>query len=233
MRLCGSEVHCPEGIPSMAGYIIYSLDGPRFTALVERPTPAQLAILAQGLADEREELGDEFDEGDPVAEWPEDADELVRVVAARLALPDWYGDLSQVGRQLWETAFYVTCMRSEELDIGFRVENDGVYWDVISLIVQRLGDRPEMPGKSAMSRFGTVPFRYHPPVKQQSADWTPMHSMHPPDEVHRMLAELRSSASAVEAAEDQDVREQFTDELLPAVERVATEGRLLFIQVDT
>jgi hypothetical protein len=60
-----------------------------------------------------------------------------------------------------------------------------------------------------------------------------MHSMHPPDEVQRMLAELRSVAPALEAARDADVRQQFTEELLPAVERVATDGRLLFIQVDT
>jgi hypothetical protein len=218
----------------MAGYIIYSLDWPKFTALVERPTPAQLAVLARGLADEREELDGEFDEGDPVADWPEDPKSLARVVAERLALADWYGDLSEVGRRLWETAFYVTCMRSERLDVGFRVDSDGVYWDVINLIVERLGDRPETPGKSAMSRFGTVPFRCPAPPRQRySSGWTPMHSMHPPDEVRRMLAELRSVAPAVEAAKDPDVRQQFTEELRPAVERVAADGRLLFIQVDT
>lgn len=217
----------------MAGYIIYSLDWPKFTTLVERPTTAQLAVLAKGLIDEREELDDEFDEDDPIADWPEDPKSLARVVAERLALADWYSDLSEVGRQLWETAFYVTCMRSKKLDVGFRVDSDGVYWDVINLIVKQLGDRPETPGKSTMSRFGTVPFRYHPPARRRSADWTPMHSMHPPDEVRRMLGELRSVAPAVEAAKDPDVREQFAEELLPAVERVAADGRLLFIQVDT
>jgi hypothetical protein len=217
----------------MAGYIIYSLDWPRFSALVGRPTPAQLAILARGLADQRDEMDGEFEEDDPIADWPEDTKALAPIVAERLARPDWYGDLSPAGRQVWETAFYVTCMREEDLGIGFRVDSDGVYWDVINQIVERLGDRPETPGKSAMSRFGTVPFRYHPPARPRSADWTPMHSMHPPDEVRRMLAELRSVAPAVEAAKDPDVREQFTEELLPAVERVAADGRLLFIQVDT
>jgi len=48
-----------------------------------------------------------------------------------------------------------------------------------------------------------------------------------------MLSELRSVAPAIEGANDPDVREQFSDELLPAIERVAAEGRLLFIQVDT
>jgi len=217
----------------MAGYIIYSLDWDKFRAMVERPTPGQLAILVQGVAEERDALDGEFDEGDPISGWPADAEELGPVVAERLARADWYGDLSEAGRQLWETAFYVTCMRAEDLGIGFRVDSAGVYWDVINLIVERLGDRPETPGKSAMSRFGTVPFRYHPPARRRSSDWTPMHSMHPPDEVRRMLTELRSVAPAVVAVPDEDVREQFNEELLPAVERVAADGRVLFIQVDT
>jgi hypothetical protein len=217
----------------MAGYIIYSLDWDRFRAMVEHPTSAQIAILAQGLDGERENLDGEFDEGDPILYWPTDADALARVVAERLARADWYGDLSEQGRQLWESAFYVACMSEEALGLGFRVDSDGVYWDVINLIVERLGDRPETPGKSAMSRFGTVPFRYHPPARPRSSYWTPMHSMHTPDEVQRMLAELRSVAPAAEAARDEDVRQQFAEELLPAVERVAADRRLLFIQVDT
>lgn len=218
----------------MAGYIIYSLDWPKFRAMIERPTPTQLAILAQGLVEERDNLDGEFDESDPVLGWPTDLESLAPVVAERLVRADWYGDLSEQGRQLWESAFYGTCMHAEDLAIGFRVDSDGVYWDVINLIVQRLGDRPEAPGKSAMSRFGTVPFRCPAPARPRySSYWTPMHSMHPPDEVQRMLAELRSVAPAIEAAEDPDVREQFTEELLPAVERVAADDRLLFIQVDT
>lgn len=52
-------------------------------------------------------------------------------------------------------------------------------------------------------------------------------------EAQRMLSELRSRAPAVEADDDEDVRSQFSDELLPAVERVAADRRLLFVQVDT
>ena len=221
----------------MAGYILYSLDWAKFEALITRPTPAQLSILAKALVDGRDELDGEFEDDDPVLDWPMDAGSLVPVVADRLARDDWYGDLSPAGRQLWETAFYVTCMREDELDVGFRVDSDGVYWDVINLIVDRLGDRPESPGKSAMSRFGTVPFRYRPPAKRPASapwsDWTPMHSMHPPDEVRRMLEESRSVRPAVEAAKNPDVREQFAEELLPALERIAADGRMLFLQVDT
>ena len=216
----------------MAGYIIYSLDWPKFNALVERPSRAQLTILARDLADGREGLDDQFDRGDPVLGWPRAANALTSVVADRLARSDWYSDLSRVGKELWEGTIFAACMNSDDLDVGFRVDSDGIYWDVINLISDRMGERRETPGRSAMSRFGTVPFRYHPPASPRSVDWGPMHSMHPPDEVQRMLEELRSVASAVEASRDASIRQDFA-ELLQAVEPVAADGRLLFIQVDT
>ena len=57
--------------------------------------------------------------------------------------------------------------------------------------------------------------------------------MHPPDEVRRMLTELRAVGPAIEATGDQDAREQYKATLLPAVERVADQERLLYIAVDT
>lgn len=217
----------------MAGYIISSLDWTKFSAMVARPTPAQLSILARDLAEARKELDGQFGEGDPIRSWPKDPKALAPVVAERLARADWYGDLSEAGRQLWETAFDATCTR-KELGFGFRVDSDCVYWDVINLVVERLGDRPGALGKSAMSRFGVAPFRCPDPPRQRYAScWTPMHSMHPPDEVQRMLAELRAVAPAVEAARNAEVRYGFTEELLPAIEDVTADGRLLFVQVDT
>lgn len=218
----------------MAGYVIYSLDWHKFCAMIEYPTPSQLAIFSDSVAEELENMEGEFDDDDPILDWPTAADSLSSVVADRLARADWYSDLSEQGRQLWESAFYVACMRSEDLNLDFRVDSDGVYWDVINHIVRQLGDRPEKPGNSAMSLFGTVPYRCSaPPRNDKRSYWTSMHSMHPPDEVHRMLTELRKVAPVIETVKDEGVREQFCDELLPAIERVAKDGRLLFVQVDT
>lgn len=201
--------------------------------MVEDPTPAQLEILVQCLANERSLMQHEFERNDPIRRWPKNPESLLPIVAERLGQEDWYGDLSEQGKQLWETAFYLSCMRESDLDIEFRVDSDGVYWDVIDLILTELGDQPETPGESAMSRFGTVPFRYHPVARSPQAYWHPMHSMNPPDEVQRMVTELESVAPAVQASKNSDVQEQFTGELLPAIKKVADDGRLLFIQVDT
>ena len=64
-------------------------------------------------------------------------------------------------------------------------------------------------------------------------EWQPMHSMHTPDEVRKMLAELRSVESAIQKAKKKDVRRQYEEDLLPAITSVADDGRMLFIQVDT
>jgi hypothetical protein len=218
-----------------AGYVIYSLDWNRFRDMVERPTPQQLKLLAKMLADEREGLEGEFDDDDPILEWPEDANSLIPIVTQRLALPDWYSDLSDVGKQLWEGAIFRACMDCEKLGLDFQVDSDGVYWDVIEIANQLLRAAPHPSGETALSAFGTRPFRYYPPTtrKGRSAEYDPMHSMHTPGEVHRMRIELRSIAEGMAAADDADAREEYTNELMPALERIADEGRMLFIQVDT
>lgn len=289
----------------MAGYIIYSLDWGKFQKFVESPTPGQLIAFARRLCDGLEEY--EFDETDPVRTWPTKANALAPVAARRLALPDWYGELSATGKAVWEGAIFGACMDGEGIELGFRVDNDGISWDVMELAWKELGVVPGQISDVAISAFGYRPYRYHPDTKpaktrkehdkeeaeRRSAlteakgfvdelleatkarkaapdpnkmmeelkegksdsimkalmgffgevqeggggthleDWQPMHSMHTPDEVRKMLAELRSVESAMQKAKKKDVRRQYEEDLLSAISSVAEDGRMLFIQVDT
>jgi hypothetical protein len=288
----------------MAGYFIYSLDWGKFQQFVERPTPGQLAAFARFLGDGLQEY--EFDEADPMRAWPTKAKALAPIAAKRLALPDWYGDLSATGKAVWEGAIFGACMDCEEIDVGFRADNDGVYFDVIELAWKQLGVVPGQISDVALSAFGYRPYRYRPepkPAKTRKEhekeeaerrqalteakgfidellndtkkvkaapdpnkmmeelkegksdsimkalmgafddvqegggthleEWQPMHSIHAPDEVRNMLAELRSVESAIQKAKKKDVRQQYEEDLLPAITSVADEGRMLFIQVDT
>jgi hypothetical protein len=287
----------------MAGYIIYSLDWGKFQQFVGRPTPGQLVAFASRLWDGLEDR--EFDEGDPILGWPTNAKALAPIAAKRLAMPDWYGDLSATGKGLWEGTVFVACMNCEEFDVGFRVDNDGIYFDVIELAWKHLGVVPGKISDVALSAFGYRPYRYQPETKtsktrkeyeQEEAerrsaltelkgtvdefvkgakqidsdpnkmleelkqgksggimkalmgffvdvhegagayhleDWQPMHSMHTPDEVQKMLLELQSLESQLHKIKKKDVRRQYEEDLLPALNRIADEGRMLFIQVDT
>jgi hypothetical protein len=289
----------------MAGYIIYSLDWDKFRKFVERPAPGQLTAFASRLCDGLNEY--EVDEGDPMRAWPTKAKALAPIAAKRLAMPDWYGDLSAAGKAVWEGAIFGLCMDCDEIDVGFRVDNDGVYWDVMELAWKQLGVVPGQISDVALSAFGYRPYRYHPETKpaktrkeydkeeakrrselteakgfvdellkdtkkSKSApdpnkmmeelkegdpnsimkalmgffgdvqegggdnhleDWQPMHSMHTPDEVRKIFAELQSVESAMQKAKKREVRRQYEEDLLPAISSVADDGRMLFIQVDT
>jgi hypothetical protein len=295
-----------------AGYILYSLDPDKFRQLVEQPTQAQLTALARLLKDGLEEYEDEFDDDDPISKWPAKVKPLAEIAAKRLALPDWYGDLSPMGKTLWEGAIFSACQDSDDIDVGFRVDNDGVYWDVIEVAWKHLSVVPNTISDVALSTFGTRPYRYqqspqavqsreeyergeegrrasaealnsvlgqfleaaqqgtldpekllsdieqHQGVSQQHKqalkgllsdddsaedddeddlddgdDWFPMHSMHAPDEVQKMLSELKSIEAIMIKSKKKDVLQQYQEDLLPAIERVANDGRMLFVQVNT
>jgi hypothetical protein len=305
-----------------AGYVICSLDWDKFQRLVERPKAGQLTALAKLLRCELKEQAGEFDDDDPMAVWPTGPKALAGKARERLARQDWYGDLSPTGRSVWEGVVFRACMKCRGIDVGFRVDNDGVYWDVIEIAWKRLGVVPGSITDVAMSTFGTRPYRCHAEPKPRSArrmaargqkavlaafrqaideykagprkgrktskarevdeaevqalpdlrklfdpkrlarkfneevakflsmpafaalervadedddleEWVPMHSMHPPDEVRRMLSELKSIQSRMKTARDREARTQFENDLMPAIGRVAADGRLLFIKVDT
>jgi hypothetical protein len=218
----------------MAGYHIYSLDWDRFLRFVDTPSLAQVRSMAELVSDGLDECDQEFEENDPLRDWSSEPDELSDPVRERLARPDWYGDLSDVGKGLWERALTVFCDDARPREIGFRVESDGVYWDVIE-IARLHGIPPNRVTTSVLSHFGTRPYRYHPPAGRtlEWGDWTPNHSMHTPEEVRRLLEELREARAAILSASVEVARSDYEEELLPGVERIAHAGRLLYIAVDT
>lgn len=217
----------------MAGYIIYSLDWQKFSAMVERPTESQLRTLAEVVVEIRDEFEGEFEADDPVLHWPADVPSLAPIVAQRLALADWYGDLSTEGKNLWEATISSGCMNRKELNVDFRVDSDGFYWDVIEVAWRALGIKPNGEGTAALAAFGQRPFRCFLPPARSFTDWHATHSMHPPEEVQRMLAELQSIRGAIVGSGNGDAIDQYDAELLPSMERIASDGRLLFVQVDT
>lgn len=227
----------------MAGYIIYSLDWGKFRKFVTKPTQAQLLAFAECVSRGLDYCDSRFEEGDPVQEWPSEPKELREIVRERLLLEDWYDDLSVTARSLWEDAIFGFCMDGKSSKaLGFRVDSDGVYWDVMEIINKHHGNS----GKDAwmpnliVSQFGHRPFRHHDttPISNPFADSAvpqhiPNHSMHSAEDTKKLLEELREAEPAIEANGDEYVREDYYDELLPAVENVVKDKRMLFIQVDT
>jgi len=215
----------------MAGYIIYSLDWGKFQNFVNNPTEKQLQAFGKRVSENMDGYDEEFEDEGPAPEWPKEGQELQDLVTERLARPDWYGDLSDAGKDIWSQAVWGFCCHTSPNSVGFRADHDGVYWDVIELAWQQLKVAPnQISPDVALSAFGTRPYRYRA-TKGDSA-WQPMHSMHTPDEVRKMLKELESTAPAIEASKNKQAMHDY-DALIQVLEKLAEEGRMLFIQVDT
>lgn len=219
----------------MAGYIIYSLDWDKFQKLVNNPSREQLLALAESISDGLDQGDDEFEADDPMRDWPSEPEELTELIKERLARSDWYGDLSDTGKEIWSNAVWHFCCHAHPKEVGFRVDHDGVYWDVIELARKHLNVPPNQVSPDvALSAFGACPYRYTATANEPDDfyAWHPMHSMHAPDEVRRMIEELKSAGAAIEEAGDRDALNDY-DALLPVLEKLDKENRLLFIQVDT
>jgi hypothetical protein len=192
-------------------------------------------MFAELISDGLDEHDGEFEDGDAVHDWPSEPVELCDLVEDRLARPDWYGDLSDVGKGIWCNAVFGFCSRTDRDAVGFRVEHDGIYWDVLEL-AHKLLKLPlnRFSPDVALSAFGQRAYRYHPPtdVAGDFFDWRPMHSMHTPDEVRTMLEELRSIGPAIENATDKQAVRDY-DSLISVLEKLDKQRRMLFVQVDT
>ncbi len=138
-------------------------------------------------------------------------------VKSRLAQPDWYAGLSEDDQEQFAGLILEAC----QSDLSPRVECDGVYWDVIDMI------RSHHKGTTnpEIGYFGCRPYRFSGKARLE------LHSMHTPDEVKKLLEEVKAAEPTVMACDDEDVIEDF-EELLPALQQVANDGRLLLIEID-
>jgi hypothetical protein len=227
----------------MAGYFIYSLDWDKFQSFVNNPTPQQLLAFAEIISQSLAGGGDAFEKGDPIRNWPREPEKLCDLVKERLTRSDWYGDLSDSGKSIWAAAVDYFSWDAGAETVGFRVDHDGVYWDVLQLAWEHFNVGPDQISPNvALSTFGKCPFRYrHPPDIGTPApggeeddygnEWTG-HSMHTPDEVGKMLDELRSAEPTIDKSGYKPAIDDYAA-LVQVLEKLGNERRMLFIKVDT
>ena len=218
----------------MAGYCLYSLDWNKFSQFVAEPTDEQLLEFADFFSQEVDQNDGEFDDDDPVADWPADPAELKPYMAELLRKEDWYGELSDVGKCVLEAAIQEYCT-DDSNPLGFRVDSDGVYWPVIDFVRAHFNVPADTVTEAAISRFGLVPFRFVPELNKRMewGYWFPIHSMHPPDEVKKLLEETQAAEADVMNSNDENAKFEYEDQLVPALTRILNDNRLLFIHVDT
>ena len=216
----------------MAGFCIYSLDWKKFQKFINKPTKKQLKKFAESLDDNYEAAMDELEKKDIAHTWSADADGFEAAIKDRLASEDWYSDLSGKARGIWEWSMF--SLAQEESNFDFRCESDGVYWTVIEYCTQHASKKSKSP---AIARFGHWPYGLQKAPKQPKdflePHRMPYHSMRPPEEVDQMLQEVIAAEKFVKGKKDVDTYNELVDELIPTLEKIAKDKRMLFVQVDT
>lgn len=214
----------------MAGYFIYSLDAAAFEQLTTAPTAGQGLVLADAVIDDLEDLMDEYDDEDAAdpKKWPANRKRLAESIVKRLAMPDWYADLTMGDAAIWDQILRSWMDESgAELGLDFRCDNDGfLYWDAAGLAAKC--GAPMM----AEPQFGNGGFRYSGKSK---GDVELLYTFYLPAQVKQLLAQLEKTAPHFETLpvqEDGD-RDQFFRGLLEPVKRIVAEGRAMWVQTDT
>lgn len=213
----------------MAGYFLHSISSERFDSFVKKPSEEELLALAGIVSEELDQIDDEVEDDDPIADWPVEPEELRGVLGKHLSQEDWYS-LSDVGCRMMESALQ-EFFESEEL-FDFKPESNGIYWDVIELIRRHHGLKPDAVPKHPLLRFGLLPFRCHK-VGNFMEGFCACHSLHLPEEVHQLLADVKAAEETVMNSKDENAKREFEEELVPILERISSRNRVLIVSVDT
>jgi len=231
----------------MAGYHLSSLDWPVFQKFVKTPSEQQLERLSKALDRRHKKVRSDLDENDIAHAWSRKNAKHEAAILAQFKLDDWYSNLSDDAKSIWEGGIFDVCTHK---DFKFRSEQTMVYWSVI--IIAGDDARSKSKTAAALSRFGECPYRFttqakaEPPSVEQILEtpsdewddsyfpgWQPYHSLHTPDEVRLMIAELEAAEATVEASGDQQAIGDYENELLPALDRIAKAGRMLLVEAET
>ena len=219
----------------MAGYFIYSLDWKKSNAFASNPRDQWVLAFATPFSDSLDQWVDEMEEEDPMADWPAEPDQLVPHLHELLQRDDWYEGLTDTGKEVLERAVQDFCEGENGNHLGFRVDgNDSIGWDVIELAKNHHNIGGTEITKRIVSRFGTCPLQYTPP-NRASGDawgWRPSHSMHPPEEVKQLLAELREAQEVIVSSNKDHVQDDY-EELVSVLDRIIRDERTLYVSVDT
>ena len=214
----------------MAGYYLYTLDTDVFTQLTTSPTKKQAEALADYLLEELEDLLEESDEGPEASIWPLDRNALADLIVKRLALPDWYSDLSYDDATVWDSVVHsLSDEPGEEIGIDFQCSDyESIYWDC--------GNRGRA-GATMMAepRFGSSGYRYFGKPTDDYANY-PLYSFFMPEQTKELLAQLERVEPHFANLSDKSEgspREQFFEGLLPSVQYAVKKNRILWVQTDT
>ncbi|QDV56373.1 DUF7691 family protein [Rosistilla oblonga] len=216
----------------MAGYFLYSLDWPSLNSFLESPSEDLAAAMAENVSELLDSYDEQLEDDDEAADWPSDTESLLPILIDRLQRKDWYADLSEIGKNIWERAFVDLCNDDELNPFGFECESDGVYWNIVSEAIAHHDQPKNQLTEKEITHFGARPFRYWHTGRLNWDAWQPMHSMHSPAEVVALAEQFEAAEATLRDSRHPEVDEDY-EELMSVLDKLKTNGRVLYVSVDT
>ncbi|MEQ8210229.1 MAG: hypothetical protein RH917_10390 [Lacipirellulaceae bacterium] len=213
----------------MAGYFLSTLDRAKFEQLITNPSDEQATLLAEAFLEELEDFLEDVEEESDRELWPTDEEGLAAFIKKRLAMPDWYSDLSLDNALVWDRLHDLFFDEpGEEIGLDPQMSDyESIYWDCAEIAAAQ--------GASLMAepKFGNSGFRYH--GKPSDGGVYPMYSVFAGEELSELATQVKSVEShfaTLEEGEDTP-REMFFECLLPMVTGAVENDRVLWVQTDT
>ena len=200
----------------MAGYFLYTLDGKVFSQLTTVPTDEQAKACARYVQDRVTKS----------KAWPRDLDALTAAIKARLAMPDWYDDLSTEDAETWDDVVFSLCREpGDEIGIGFECSDyESIYWDCAEEAAAQGAEMMQEP------TFGSSGYRFSGNLAHDYGYYR-IYSILDADGVKQLLNQLKAVEphfAGLPNDGDGCLHEQFFDGLLPPVKYAAENDRVLF-----
>jgi hypothetical protein len=216
----------------MAGYILQSLDSSRLIKFMQTPSKELVRIMGETVSDLLDEYDSDLEDGDSIADWPSEVEQLAPILVDHVQTENWYADFLPIGQRIWEEAFTALCENEEQNPFKFQYESDGIYWNIVEEAVRYHQQPKNQLTDLEITHFGTRPFRYRRDSKWQWGDWSPTHSMHTPQEVAALAEQFAAAEDAIRMSPHEETEMDY-EELMSVLDKLRSSERILYVQVDT
>ncbi len=236
----------------MAGYFISAFNWDNFNELLSPPATKLSEAAANYLESHRDTC---------LSTFPKAKAALPAALAQFFTSEDWYGGKSVEDCEAIDSLLdAIIHGKIKTGGLQTKQVNDCVYFNLIDLMrgryeIDKKRSKPHPGGTfykmtgtenkdmPEFQAFGGRPFR-HPSYDRQAAENTnpyeedepsyyAMYSIHSPQQVLELLQEAEASASVLDGLGDEQLMEEYTQELIEPLRRVAKEKQAIDITTDT
>lgn len=211
----------------MAGYFIERFNWETFFELLEPPATVLAEQAAKYVSRHKAETW--------LSTFPSDKDLLPNALAEFFASEEWYADksLEDCGRVDW-LLYRILNGNIKVKGLQIKHINSGLSWDVTRVLAKT---------EPIYGEFGSVPFRHSTfdwakvstvnPMTDPNPPHMPMYGLYDPSTVTKLLAAAERGRTSVESSLDEELIENYVEDLIQPLEDAAKRKCGIYVTTDT